>query len=83
MRSYELEHIARCVLIMQNEAAKWGQAVSDNAWRVMHPRWQLRDGSLLLYTKTPSDVEERQVHLQGDDNSLRNALDTLASSCMQ
>lgn len=24
-----------------------------------------------------------QVQLQGDDNTLRNALDTLASSCMQ
>lgn len=46
-------------------------------------RWQLRDGSLFLYSKTPSDVEERQVHLQGDDSNLRNALDTLASSCMQ
>eukprot|EP00798_Chlamydomonas_sp_ICE-L_P025658 gene25658-11321_t len=39
-------------------------------------RWNCRGGNLLLYTKTDSDVEERQLVLQ-------NVLDTLTCSCMQ
>ncbi len=46
-------------------------------------RWQSRGASLVLYTKTPSDVEERQLTLTGDDTTIRNALDTLTCSCMQ
>lgn len=81
-------------------------------------RWQSRGSSLVLYVKTPVDVEERQltlqvghlrhvcrcmrvlwlsrqastallhsplcwVHAQGDDSTIRNALDTLTCSCMQ
>lgn len=46
-------------------------------------RWQSRGSSLVLYTRTPVDVEERQLTLQGDDNTIRNTLDTLTCSCMQ
>lgn len=46
-------------------------------------RWQCRGSSLVLYTKTPVDVEERQVTLQGDDQTVRSALDTLTCCCMQ
>ena len=46
-------------------------------------RWALRGGSLQLYTKTPVDVEERQVTLQADDSTIRSVLDTLTSACMQ
>ena len=46
-------------------------------------RWALRDSSLVLYTKTPVDVEEVTVTLQGDDRIVRSALDTLTSCCMQ
>ena len=46
-------------------------------------RWALRDSSLVLYTKTPVDVEEVTVTLQGDDRTIRSALDTLTSCCMQ
>lgn len=46
-------------------------------------RWQSRGNNLVLYTRTPVDVEERQTTLQGDETSVRNALDTLTCSCMQ
>lgn len=46
-------------------------------------RWQTRGSSLVLYTRTPVDVEERQLTLQGDEHTVRNALDTLTCSCMQ
>ena len=46
-------------------------------------RWALRGSSLVLYTKTPVDVEERTVTLQSDDQTIRSALDTLTSCCMQ
>ncbi|KAG2486518.1 hypothetical protein HYH03_014820 [Edaphochlamys debaryana] len=46
-------------------------------------RWQSRGGSLILYTRTPVDVEERQTTLTADDNTVRNALDTLTCCCMQ
>ena len=46
-------------------------------------RWQSDGGSLILYTKTPVDVEERQLTLKGDDYTVRGALDTLTSCCMQ
>lgn len=46
-------------------------------------RWQSRGSSLVLYTRTPVDVEERQTTLQGDDNAIRSALDTLTCCCMQ
>lgn len=46
-------------------------------------RWQSRGGSLVLYTRTPVDVEERQTTLTADDNTVRNALDTLTCCCMQ
>jgi hypothetical protein len=47
-------------------------------------RWQSSGGgSLILYTKTPVDVEERQLTLSGDDHTIRSALDTLTSCCMQ
>jgi hypothetical protein len=46
-------------------------------------RWALRGSSLVLYTKTPVDVEERTVTLQSDDRTIRSALDTLTSCCMQ
>jgi len=46
-------------------------------------RWAQNGGSLQLYTKTPVDVEERQVTLQADDSTIRSVLDTLTSACMQ
>ncbi|GFR47982.1 hypothetical protein Agub_g9806 [Astrephomene gubernaculifera] len=46
-------------------------------------RWQSRGGSLILYTRTSVDVEERQTTLTADDNTVRNALDTLTCCCMQ
>lgn len=46
-------------------------------------RWQSRGSSLVLYTRTPVDVEERQLTLQGDEHTVRSALDTLTCSCMQ
>jgi hypothetical protein len=46
-------------------------------------RWQSRGSSLVLYTKTPQDLEERTVTLSGDDHTIRNVLDTLTCSCMQ
>jgi hypothetical protein len=46
-------------------------------------RWQSKGNSLVLYTRTPVDVEERQTTLSGDSNTVRNALDTLTCSCMQ
>jgi hypothetical protein len=46
-------------------------------------RWALRGTSLVLYTKTPVDVEERTVTLQADDTTIRTVLDTLTCSCMQ
>lgn len=46
-------------------------------------RWQTRGNNLVLYTKTPVDVEERQLTLQGDDHTVRGALDTLTCACMQ
>jgi hypothetical protein len=48
-------------------------------------RWQsqIRGRSLVMYTRTPSDVEERQLTLEGDETTIRNVLDTLTCSCMQ
>lgn len=46
-------------------------------------RWALRGTSLVLYTKTPVDVEERTVTLQAGDSVIRSVLDTLTCSCMQ
>ncbi len=46
-------------------------------------RWNHNSDSLLLYTKTPVDVEERQLTLTADSRTIQNALDTLTCSCMQ
>ena len=46
-------------------------------------RWALRSPNLVLYTKTPVDVEERTVTLQGSEHTIRSVLDTLTCSCMQ
>lgn len=46
-------------------------------------RWQSKGSSLILYTRTPVDVEERQTTLQGGDSVIRSALDTLTCCCMQ
>lgn len=46
-------------------------------------RWQSRAGSLILYTRTPVDVEERQTTLTAGDHTVRSALDTLTCCCMQ
>lgn len=46
-------------------------------------RWAARGTSLVLYTKTPVDVEERTLTLQADDSIIRSVLDTLTCSCMQ
>ena len=46
-------------------------------------RWARRGNMLNLYTRTPTDLEERTVTLQGDDRTIGSVLDTLTSSCMQ
>ena len=46
-------------------------------------RWALRGTSLVLYTKTPADVEERTITLQAGEGTIRSVLDTLTCSCMQ
>jgi hypothetical protein len=46
-------------------------------------RWQSTGNSLILYTRTPVDLEERQVTLSGDSTTIRSCLDTLTCSCMQ
>ncbi|MEW5315269.1 MAG: hypothetical protein WDW38_006711 [Sanguina aurantia] len=46
-------------------------------------RWQSRSNNLVLYTKTPNDMEERQTTLSGDETTIRSALDTLTCCCMQ
>jgi len=46
-------------------------------------RWELRDTSLILYTKTNVDVEERQVTLNGDHKTCQLLLDTLTSFYFQ
>ena len=46
-------------------------------------RWQASPGTLVLFTKTPVDVEERPLTLSGDADAVRSLLDTLTSCCMQ
>ena len=46
-------------------------------------RWAIRSSNLVLYTKTPSDVEEKTLTLHGTESVVRSMLDTLTSSCMQ
>lgn len=46
-------------------------------------RWAARGTSLVLYTRTPADVEERTVTLQADESTVRSVLDTLTCCCMQ
>ncbi|PSC70595.1 pleckstrin homology domain-containing 1-like [Micractinium conductrix] len=46
-------------------------------------RWSMRGTSLILFTRSPVDVEDRSVTLQGDENTIRTVLDTLTCSCMQ
>ena len=46
-------------------------------------RWALRSTNLVLYTKTPVDVEERTVTLNSSETTIRSVLDTLTCSCMQ
>ena len=43
----------------------------------------MRGTSLILFTKSPVDVEDRTVTLQGDEHTIRSVLDTLTCSCMQ
>ena len=46
-------------------------------------RWALRGNNLVLYTKTPVDVEEHTMTMQADEHTIRLVLDTLTCSCMQ
>lgn len=46
-------------------------------------RWVMRGSTMLLYTKTPSDLEEKAVSFAGDSRTVQSMLDTLTSSCMQ
>jgi hypothetical protein len=46
-------------------------------------RWSAQETNLVLYTKTPSDSEERTLTLQGDESTIRSLLDTLTCCCMQ
>lgn len=40
-------------------------------------------GSLVIYTQTPVDLEERQLLLSGDASTIQSLLDTLTCNCMQ
>lgn len=54
------------------------------AYELSHiSRWQATGGTLVLYTRTPVDLEERQLTLTGDEHTIRNVLDTLTCCCMQ
>ncbi|KAL4856557.1 putative glycosyltransferase [Chlorella vulgaris] len=46
-------------------------------------RWSMRGSSLVLFTRSPSDVEDRSMQIAGDETTIRSVLDTLTSSCMQ
>ena len=46
-------------------------------------RWALRGTRLVLYTRTPADLEEQTLTLQADDRTICSVLDTLTCSCMQ
>lgn len=46
-------------------------------------RWSMRGTSLILFTKSPVDVEDRTLTLEGDEHTIRSVLDTLTCSCMQ
>ncbi|KAG7673887.1 hypothetical protein Ndes2526B_g02640 [Nannochloris sp. 'desiccata'] len=49
----------------------------------MISRWSMRGSSLILFTRSQVDVEDRSVTLQGDEHTIRSVLDTLTSCCMQ
>lgn len=47
-------------------------------------RWStVGAGTLVVYTQTPVDLEERQLLLSGDAATVQALLDTLTCSCMQ
>lgn len=46
-------------------------------------KWSLRESFLILYVKTPSDLDERPLTLHGEERAMRSMLDTLTSCCMQ
>ena len=46
-------------------------------------RWAMRGSNLVLYTKSPSDVEELTLTLQGEERTITSILDTLTCCCMQ
>ena len=46
-------------------------------------RWALRGTNLVLYTRTPVDLEERTITLQADNRTICSVLDTLTCCCMQ
>jgi hypothetical protein len=47
-------------------------------------RWStIGSGSLVIYTQTPVDLEERQLLLSGDSHTVQSLLDTLTCNCMQ
>jgi hypothetical protein len=46
--------------------------------------WEtLGSDNLVLYTKAPVDLEERQLTLAADAHTIRAAMDTIVSCCMQ
>jgi len=46
-------------------------------------KWSLRNGRLMLYTRSPSRAEDDVIVLLGSAYTLRAILDTLTSCCMQ
>jgi hypothetical protein len=57
---------------------------TTNSYELSHiSRWSMRGNSLILYTKTPVDVEERQITFRSNENMIRNVMDTLTCCCMQ
>jgi len=71
MRAYDLKHIAR----WQHQDGGGG---GGNGYGHGGP-----PSALVLFTRTPVDVEERRLTLQGDPSTVRSALDTLTCCCMQ
>lgn len=46
-------------------------------------RWSMRGSSLVLFTRSPSDVEDRSMQIAGDETTIRSVLDMLTSCCLQ
>ena len=76
MRAYDLKHIAR----WQHQQGGGGGGGGSGGYDGYGGS---SSSSLVLFTRTPVDVEERRLTLSGDSATVRSALDTLTCCCMQ